>query len=353
MSEQSRSSRVSRRNILFSGAAVGATALVASCTSNSEDKPSAQSSAPAAPVDSGAPGKAITIGFSAPAADHGWLAAITTNAQRRAKQFSEVTFKAVEAGEDATAQRAAMETLIQSKPDVIVVLPFDGAQLTATGRKAMQAGIPVVNLDRQFSDEQAFRVLIKGDNYGMGVAAGHFIGSRLKADGKTNATIAEIAGIDNLPLTQDRSRGFKEALATYGMSVKHRVSAQFTIDSGHQVTSDLLQAAPKLDAVWNHDDDQGVGVLAAVKQAGRDEFFMVGGAGSRKVMEQIRDDNTVLKATVTYSPTMAGSAVSLARLLANNRGMADLTELGVPKELRLASETITQSNVADYLPLGF
>jgi ribose transport system substrate-binding protein len=353
VSEQSRTSRMSRRNILFAGAAVSATAVVTSCTSNSHDEPDAATSAPAAPQDSAAPGKPMTIGFSAPAADHGWLSAITTNARSRAKQYSEVTFNAVEAGVDATAQRAAMETLIQAKPDVIVVLPFDGAQLTATGRKAMQAGIPVVNLDREFSDEQAFRLLIKGDSYGMGVAAGRFIGDRLKAAGKTGPTIAEIAGIDNLPLTQDRSRGFKDALATYGLSVKHRVSAEFTIDSGHAVTSDLLQAAPKLDAVWNHDDDQGVGVLAAVKQAGRDEFFMVGGAGSRKVMEQIRDDNTVLKATVTYSPTMAGSAISLARLLVNNRGMSDLLELSVPKEVRLASETITKANVSAYLPLGF
>ncbi|WP_405009988.1 substrate-binding domain-containing protein [Kitasatospora sp. NBC_01539] len=342
---------LSRRRILFTGAAAGAGALLVGCTSNKHD----EDPVAAAPVadTSGAPGKAITIGFSVPAADHGWMAAITSNAQGRAKQYKEVTFKAVEAGEDATAQRAALETLIQSKPDVIIVLPHDGAQLTASGRKAMQAGIPVINLDREFSDELAFRVLIKGDNYGMGVAAGHFIGGRLKAAGKTSPVIAEIAGIDNLPLTQERSKGFKDTLATYGFTVGHRAAAEFTIDSGQRVAANLLQAAPVLDALWNHDDDQGVGVLAAVGQAGRKEFFMVGGAGSRKAMEHIRDDDSVLKATVTYSPSMSASAVSLARLVANGRGMGDLAELGVPKEIRLASETITKENVAGYLPLGF
>lgn len=344
-------SRMSRRSIIFGGSAIGAGALLVSCTSNERDTTSG--TVPAAARSGDKPGKKITIGFSAPAADHGWLAAITSNAQATAKQFPEVTFNAVEAGEDATAQRAAVETLIQSKPDVIIVLPHDGAQLTATGRKAMLAGIPVVNLDRAFNDELAFRVLIKGDNYGMGVAAGNFIGTRLKEAGKDNPVIAEIAGIDSLPLTQERSQGFKDALATYGFKVKHRAAAEFTIDSGQAVAANLLRAAPKLDALWNHDDDQGVGVLAAIKQAGRDEFFMVGGAGSKKAMEQIRDDNTVLKATVTYSPSMASSAVILARLVANDRGMNDLAELGVPKEIRLSSETITKNNVAAYLPLGF
>ena len=45
----------------------------------------------------------------------------------------------------------------------------------------MKAGIPVVNLDRAFPDPLAYRLQIKGDNYGMGVAAGNYIGAQLKA----------------------------------------------------------------------------------------------------------------------------------------------------------------------------
>jgi ribose transport system substrate-binding protein len=131
------------------------------------------------------------------------------------------------------------------------------------------------------------------------------------------------------------------------------VAAEFTAATGQEVTANLLQAAPQIDAIWNHDDDQGIGVLAAIQQAGRDEFFMVGGAGSRNAMEAIQADNTVLKATVTYSPTMASSAISLARLVAQNKGMGDLVERQVPKLIILASETITRENVETYLPLGF
>jgi ribose transport system substrate-binding protein len=105
--------------------------------------------------------------------------------------------------------------------------------------------------------------------------------------------------------------------------------------------------------MWNHDDDQGIGVLAAIKQAGRDEFFMVGGAGSANAMREIKAGNSVLEATVTYSPTMASSAIKLARLIAQGKGISDLVEQQVPQSITLASETITKQNVDKYLPLGF
>ncbi|MFE9652494.1 substrate-binding domain-containing protein [Micromonospora sp. NPDC006431] len=343
---------LSRRRLLFGGAALSAGVVLAGCTSN-EQAPTAAQTKAAATGGNSEPGKKVTIGFSAPAADHGWIAAITNNAKAQAGAYSDVELKSVEAGADAAAQRAALSTLISQKPDVIVLLPHDGKELNAFGLEAMKAGIPVVNLDRAFPDARAYRLQIKGDNYGMGVAAATYIYEQLKAKGVSNPVIGEIPGIDSLELTQERSKGFADTLASYGLKVANRRPAEFTADSGQQAATGLFQALPKLDALWNHDDDQGIGVLAAVNQANRKEFFMVGGAGSKKAMEDIQADNTVLKATVTYSPSMASSAISLARLIGQSKGMSDLVELQVPKEIVLASETITKENAGNYLKLGF
>ncbi|HET6481885.1 MAG TPA: substrate-binding domain-containing protein [Actinoplanes sp.] len=347
-------SALSRRRILFGGAAVGAGALLTACTSNEPDttaQVNANTDASANP--NAATGKKVVIGFSAPAADHGWLAAITNNAKAQAAAYSDVEFRAVESGNDAAAQRAAVSTLIAQKPNVIVMLPADGKELDAAGLEAMKAGIPVVNLDRAFPSRAAFRLQIKGDNYGMGLAAGHYIGEQLKTKGVSGGIIGEIPGIDSLELTQERSEGFKTALAQYGLKVANRRPAEFTADSGQAAATALLQALPKMDALWNHDDDQGIGVLAAIKQAGRSEFFMVGGAGSKQAIDAITKDDSVLKATVTYSPSMASSAISLARLIGQGKGLSDLVELQVPQEITLASETITKDNAAQYVKLGF
>ena len=62
-----------------------------------------------------------------------------------------------------------------------MILPYDGKPLTETGRKAMDAGIPVVNLDRSSPTRWPTARWIGGDNYGMGAAAGHYIGEQMKA----------------------------------------------------------------------------------------------------------------------------------------------------------------------------
>jgi ribose transport system substrate-binding protein len=344
----------SRRGFLGAGALLGAGAFAAACTSNSTDSDTTTGQQNVATGgDNDKPGKQVTIGFSAPAADHGWIAAIAKNADAQAKQYTDVKFQAVEPTNDINQQISAVESLISQKVNVLVLLPNDGEQLNQVARKAMDAGIPVVNLDRVFPDKLSYRTWIGGDNYGMGVAAGHYVGTQLKQKGATNPVIVEIQGIATLPLTQDRSKGFADALKTYGFSVTAKQDAKFTVETGNQVATSLLQAHQKIDALWNHDDDQGVGVLAAIKQAGRDEFFMVGGAGSANAMREIKTGNGVLQATVTYSPTMASSAIKIARLIGQTKGMADLVEHEVPQSITLASATITKQNVDQYLPLGF
>ncbi|MFC7648021.1 substrate-binding domain-containing protein [Streptosporangium lutulentum] len=130
-----------------------------------------------------APGTKVVIGFSAPAADHGWIAAIAKNAEAAAKEYPDVEFKPVEPTNDINAQISAVESLIAAKVAALVILPNDGQQLNQIARQASDAGIPVINLDRVFPDKLSYRTWIGGDNYGMGVAAGHYIGTKLKEKG--------------------------------------------------------------------------------------------------------------------------------------------------------------------------
>ncbi|GAB2597397.1 substrate-binding domain-containing protein [Streptomyces capparidis] len=341
----------SRRRLLLGGAALSATAALGACTSN-ENNDGDGGEQPAAQPAADESGKPVTIGFAGPQADHGWLNAINEQAKARAKKYADVTLEITEGSNDTAQQIGQIETLINKKVDVLVILPADGKALTQTGLKAMRAGIPVINLDRIFDSPQAYRTWIGGDNYGMGLNAGHFIGEQLK--GRRNAKVVELAGMDSLELTRQRTQGFDDALKNYPNIRKvARQAAEFTVESGQAKMAQLLQAEPKFDALWNHDDDQGVGAERAIAQAGRDEFLMVGGAGSRHAMDAIKADNTVLKATVLYPPTMAASAIDLARALAQGRGIGGMAELEIPATVTLYSAVVTKDNVDDYLATGF
>ncbi|OLF13567.1 substrate-binding domain-containing protein [Actinophytocola xanthii] len=344
---------LARRRFLFGASALGAGALVVGCTSNEPANAGNQQQVAGGGGDNAQPGKEVTIGFSAPAADHGWIAAITKNAQAQADAFEDVTLKATEGTNDVNQQIAQVETLLNSDVDVLVILPHDGKALTSAGQQAMDQGIPVINLDRIFDSPLAYRTWIGGDNYRMGVNAGNYIAEQMKAKNISNPVIGEVAGMDNLPLTQERSKGFKDALQRQGFRVGPRVAAQFTAETGEAQTANLLQGNRKLDALWNHDDDQGIGVLAAIEAVNRSEFIMVGGAGSKNMMNNIKSDSGVVKATVLYSPSMASTAISLARLLGQNKGVADFAEHEIPASITTYSAVVTKENVDDYMDIGF
>ncbi|WP_285137569.1 substrate-binding domain-containing protein [Microbacterium sp. lyk4-40-TSB-66] len=346
-----RSQMKSRSRLVLTGVAVLASVgLLAGCTSSNTDAENVVDQGTST-EENAAAGDTVTIGFSGPAADHGWLGAINSGALAAAESFPDVDLQVAEGTNDVNAQIAAVETFINNGVDAIVLLPSDGAALTEVAIKAMEAGIPVINVDREFSSPFAARSTVLGDNYGMGVSAGTYICSQL--EGNSDAVVAEIAGIDSLPLTQDRSAGFADALSDCGLEVGPRVAADFTVQGGESSTSQLLSANPKIDAIWNHDDDQGIGVLAAITASGRDEFFMVGGAGSRNAMEAIEAGDTPLQATVIYPSTQAADGIALARLIAQGKTAGDLITPSVPNRIVLDAPVVTKDNVASFIDLSF
>src|SRR5262245_39427683 len=107
-------SRFDRRGFLVGGAVAGVGALAAACTSNTPKEAAGTQNVAANGGDNDKPGTPVTIGFSAPAADHGWIAAIAKNAEAQAKRYGDVTFKPVEPTNDINQQISAVESLISA-----------------------------------------------------------------------------------------------------------------------------------------------------------------------------------------------------------------------------------------------
>jgi ribose transport system substrate-binding protein len=296
--------------------------------------------------------KPVTIAFSAPGADHGWMAAITENARKQADELEGVTLELAEGVTDSAAQADQIETLIASKPDALVVLPNEGDALTPVALKAMEAGIPVVNVDREFAEAGAYRTLITGDNYGIGYEAGEYFANELKCKGN----VVEIQGIAGISVTEQRSQGFKDAIQREckgGIKIVASQPADFTPDKGLSVMENILQAEKQIDAVYTHDDDMAEGVVAAIENAGREgDMFLTGAGGSKAAMDRIKAGG-LYRATFLYNPAMSSSAINLARLIANGSGMSDLAEPEVPTKITVAATTVTKENVDDVAELGY
>ena len=121
----------------------------------------------------------------------------------RPSKHDDVDFELLQAA-DADSQAQQVEQAISQKPDVLVVLPQDGAALTPVAQKAERAGIPVVNIDRLFTAPDAATATILGDNYQIGVLAADYIADELKCKGN----VVEIQGLAGISVTEDRTKGF-------------------------------------------------------------------------------------------------------------------------------------------------
>lgn len=293
----------------------------------------------------------LKIAFSAPAADHGWLKAVSDDAKAEAKALG-LNMTVNDSATSTADQADQIQTLIDQKPDALVVLPNEGGPLTPIAQKAMDAGIPVVNIDRAFTSSSAQRTLIAGDNYGIGQQAGNYFADQLHCKGN----VVEIQGIAGISVTQLRSQGFRDTIKKRcgdGIKIVASQPADFVPDKGLSVMENILQANKHIDAVYTHDDDMGEGVAAAIQNAGRDkEMWMTGAGGSKNVMEQIKKGG-LWRATFLYNPSMAADAVYLATLIAQNKGLPGFQAPDVPASITLQATTVTKDNVDKYMKLGF
>jgi ribose transport system substrate-binding protein len=304
------------------------------------------------PASGTSSGEKVKIIASVPPTDHGWLGAISKNAKSEAEKHDDVDFELLQAA-DADSQAQQVEQAISQKPDVLVVLPQDGAALTPVAQKAERAGIPVVNIDRLFTAPDAATATILGDNYQIGVLAADYIADELKCKGN----VAEIQGLAGISVTEDRTKGFTDELKKKcpdgGVKIVASQPGDFNPDQGLKVMENILQAEDSIDAVYTHDDDMAQGVVQAIRNAGRDdEMFLTGVGGSQDAMEQIKQGG-LYRATFLYNPNMAATAVNMARLIGLGEGFPELVPPEVPRQLIVPAAVVTKDNVDEYEEYAF
>jgi len=281
------------------------------------------------------------IGVSIPAATHGWTGGVNWWADQ-AKQRLEATYPnlqiVINTAGSAAEQADDIEDLIAiNQIDALVILPFESDPLTEPVASVKERGIFVTVVDRGLSREGIEDVYVAGNNAAMGRVSAEYIIERLGGQGK-------IVVLRGIPTTIDNERfdAFMELVSQTGIEVLDSQYANWNLDDGFEVMQDFLTRFPEIDAVWAQDDDITLGVIEALRQAGReDEMFVVGGAGMKEIIKGVMDGDPLVPVDVLYPPAMIATAMEVTAL----RFVSDVPVLG---RYILDSPLITQENAADY-----
>jgi len=242
---------------------------------------------------------------------------------------------------NASKQVSDVESLIAQGVKVLIISPVTADALTPVVKQAMDAGIPVVTLDRKVNTDVTLH--IGADNVLIGKTAGEFVCATLGGEGN----VIEIQGTAGASATVDRHDAFHAALAENcpGVKVVADQVANYVREPAIKFMEDMLQrfGPGEIDLVYAHNDDMALGAVTALEAAGRlDEVKVVGIDGENAAYDAIKDGKMV--ATFTYH-FVAPEGVQYGYKVAMGEEL--------PGEIILPTHQVDATNVDDFLGKGF
>ncbi|MCZ7436928.1 ABC transporter substrate-binding protein [Micromonospora sp. WMMC241] len=221
--------------------------------------------------DSGGGGNdKLVLGFSQVGAESGWRTANTTSIKEAAGEAG-VELKFDDAQQKQENQIKAIRNFIQQKVDVIAFSPVVESGWDTVLKEAKDAKIPVILTDRAVdsADKSLYKTFLGSDFKKEGRLAGEWLVEQKKAaTGPVN--IVELQGTTGSAPANDRKAGFGEAIAANpNLKIIASQSGDFTRAGGKQVMEQFLKANPKIDVLFAHNDDMGLGALEAITAAGK------------------------------------------------------------------------------------
>jgi len=210
------------------------------------------------------------MGFAQVGAESGWRTANTKSIQESAGAAG-VTLKFSDAQQKQENQIKAIRSYISQKVDVIAFSPVVETGWDTVLKEAKDAKIPVILTDRAVDskDTSLYKTFIGSDFVLEGQKAGEWLTKEYA--GKTDpVNIVQLEGTTGSAPANDRKSGF---LGVISKDPKFKIIASqtgdFTRAKGKQVMEAFLKANPKIDVLYAHNDDMGLGAIEAIEAAGK------------------------------------------------------------------------------------
>ena len=238
----------------------------------------------------------LKVGVSLSTLNNPFFVSIREGVEEAAKD-KDVETVITDAQNDSSSQNNQVEDLITQKVDLIIINPVDSTAISSSVKKANEANIPVICVDRS-SDEGEIVSFISSNNIEGGKLAGEFI---LEKAGK-DAKVIQLEGIPGASSTRERGEGFKKA-TDKKIDLVASQTANFDRAEGMTVMENLLQAQPDVKAVFCQNDEMALGASEAIKASGKD-IVLVGFDGNEDAINAVKEGS--MTATVAQKPKEMG-----------------------------------------------
>ncbi|CAN5488263.1 ABC transporter substrate-binding protein [soil metagenome] len=288
----------------FAGLALaGAMALsITACSAGSSD----EGSAPAGD-------DIVTVGFVAVGPEGGWRTANEKNIQDSFSTENGFDLKYAPATNgDQNSQITAFTSFIDEGVDVILLSATEATGWEDVLKRAQEAEIPVVLLDRGIepNDESLYTSRIAPDNVGISASAAEWANSQFP-DG---ANYVVLEGPPGLSVVNDRKKGWDATVADNLVKLESQ-SANWSTEEAKSVFETMLKAnGNNIQLVFAQNDEMGLGAALAVEEAGLKpgtDVKIITIDGTKAALEALAAGR--LSFVAEYNPLFGDDAISVVK----------------------------------------
>lgn len=288
----------------------------------------------------------IKVGIAAVEAEEGWLAGVLYETEKYCEKY-EVDYQILTSS-NAEEMNADLEELMDWGAEVVVAWPqWTGTEDTL--ERIAATGIPVVNFNGVVDCEDIYSVT--GDYYDMGYRCAEHITLTAEEAGIEDAARIVVLDVPSSgPVAEQMKQGFSGYLEEVGYDTSNITYFQldsFSREDAQAAMAEILETMDQIDGVFSMDDETSMGVIQAIRDAGRTDIKAItGGGGRQEYFAMIADEQyaDLGLCTTLYSPSMVTTAINNGVLL-----LKEKTAKNVERHTILATYVVTSENAEQYL----
>lgn len=280
--------------------------------------------------------KKIKIGATMLSMQNEFIVNIADEMQKKADELG-VELIIVDAERSPLKQIEQVESFIAQKVDVIIMNPIEFEASSPAVIKALAAKIPIINVNSATS--VAPTAFVGSNDVESARIAMKYIAEKLGGQGN----MVMIHGLMGQAAQLQREEGAKEVLKQFP---NIKLLAQQTGEWDRAKSMDLMQNwiqsyGDKINAVFAHNDEMGLGAVKALQAAGlKDKVVVISVDAIKDALQSVQKEE--LNATVFQNANQQGAgAIETAVKIAKKQAFE--------KEVLIPFELVTKENVEKYL----
>lgn len=246
-----------------------------------------------------------------------------------------VKLEVSDAQNDSITQANQAQDAVSKGYDAVLINPVDSDAAGAMVADLLEAGIPVISVDRT----------VEGAEVDSHVASNNVQGGEQAAEALAAAMgdageALVLQGVPGTSASRDRGEGFETGIAAFSdITVVAKQTANFDRGEGLDVTTNLLQANPGVTGIFAENDEMALGAIQALGDRAGTEVMVFGFDGTEDALKAIVEGTLV--GTIAQQPKLLGAT-------AVETAIAILNGDAVDKVIDVPVTTVTKENVADF-----